>query len=466
MGGMKWFKVKRRRLTFSLAVTIWVFLVAILAFGGLGGLRYMLRKAAKNSATGWVVNRGQVMSMSLAMQAVELEQDASEGHWKAFSRLIRAMRELENDIVFVSVRRNGITLFQGLADSLVADEVSDEHGNWGFTEPFRIRPQAISVNAERIPVVTFGAALTNANHTMYEVDLGIRRDAVQREELPISSAINSMFQFGALVVGVSFAVVLALLFWTARREEYNKQQRRQEEHLAFSGVLANGIVHDFRNPMSSLKLDLQMLTRESAKGRKANLERVGELSSHVTNTLNRMDKILQEFLFLARPASSGQMETVDLRVCIQECLDMLTPQFDMAGLSPIWTSTSNDEAFPVRAHTSSLKRAIINLLINAEQFSKKGDTIEVRVFKTKRHVNATFLDSGPGIPKRKRRQVFEMFYSTRPQGTGLGLFLAKSAIEKSGGKIRLVDSDKGACFHLSFPAIADSSTPTDKTQPS
>jgi signal transduction histidine kinase len=165
-----------------------------------------------------------------------------------------------------------------------------------------------------------------------------------------------------------------------------------------------------------------------------------------------MDKVFQEFLYLSKP-EDGARERVDLCAVVRECVEIMAPRFEHAGVVPQAEMPSSP--VPVSVHTSSLKRALVNVLANAEQFAGHAGHVRVTVSVAGDRGRIDVSDSGPGIPHSERRRVFDMFYTTRPEGTGLGLYLAKSAVERSGGTIAVVDGQgKGACMRIELPLAA------------
>ena len=100
-----------------------------------------------------------------------------------------------------------------------------------------------------------------------------------------------------------------------------------------------------------------------------------------------------------------------------------------------------------------MKRALLNVLVNATQHAGPGGRVGVEVSRQGSRIRLDVCDTGPGIPKEARERVFEMFYTTRPQGTGLGLFLARTAVEKNGGTLVVAEPDGGgARLRMEFPA--------------
>jgi signal transduction histidine kinase len=277
----------------------------------------------------------------------------------------------------------------------------------------------------------------------------MRKETVEREQRAATTAIGSMFQLSLITVIVSFSTCALLVVWMMRREVQRERQRREEEHLAFAGVMANGIVHDFRNPMSAMQLDVQMLNREVARGKECRHERVRELAERVENTVERMDKVFQEFLYMSKPPSD-ERDAVDLGACIRECVDLLAPRLEQADVSI--DLDVPPQPVLVLAYLSGLQRALMNVIINAEQASKTGDQVRIRVLKSGRVATVDVIDSGPGVPAAQRKQIFEMFTTNRPGGTGLGLFLAKTAIERCGGSIKVADAGTGGSrFQITLP---------------
>lgn len=439
--------------SFAWTAAAWVALIAVLAAGGLFVLRRWHGQAAHQLAAQSVAERGQWLAMNLALRAAAAAEtadhavhDGDPGAWREFSGQLRSLREVEEDLEFVAVRRGGVTLFQEHAAAAVP---ADPRGDYHFTGPVTMGRQRLTAGDGEIPVVTFSVAVTNPGAGPVTLELGMRRRAVEREEWAAASAIESMYRLSLATMGICFAVCLALVAGMARREERRERARRREEHLAFSGVLANGIVHDFRNPMSSLRLDAQMLNKEAGRGAEARPERMAELAGRMQHTLDRMEKVFQEFLVLARPGEETPAQ-IDLGACARECLELLAPRCEAAGVTAEVRGAAAGIA--IRASEPAVRRALLNVLLNATQHAGTGGRITVELASVDGQARLDVTDTGPGIPRADRERVFEMFYTTRPQGTGLGLFLARTAIEKNGGSLAVAEPDAaGTRLRLEFP---------------
>ena len=439
-------QIRQRRYSFAWTAAAWVAIIAILAAGGLVVLRRWHSQAAHQSAAQAVAERGQWLAMNLGLRAAAAAEAGDAGAWREFSGLLRSLREVEGDLEYVAVRRGGVTLFQEQAGE--AGTAADE-GDYRFEGPVAIGRQLLSAGAEPVPVVTFSVSVANPRAEPVALELGMRRRAVEREEWPATSAIDSLYRLSLATIAGSFAVCLALVAWMARREERRERARRREEHLAFSGMLANGIVHDFRNPMSSLRLDAQMLEKEAGRGAEASAGRLAKLAGRMRHTLDRMDKVFQEFLLLSRPGEAAP-ERLDLAACAGECVEMLAPRFETAGVAADIRAPADGAA--IMASSAAVKRSLLNVLLNAIQHAGAGGRVAVEISRAGPRVRLDVCDTGPGIPKADRERVFEMFYTTRPQGTGLGLFLARTAIEKNGGTLAVADPEgAGARLRLEFP---------------
>jgi signal transduction histidine kinase len=169
-----------------------------------------------------------------------------------------------------------------------------------------------------------------------------------------------------------------------------------------------------------------------------------------------MEKVFQEFLVLARPGEEKPVR-LDLGGCAQECLELLAPRFEAAGVTPVLKLPGGE--VPVRVSEAAVKRALLNVMLNALQHAGPGGRVAVAVLRVEDRARVAVSDSGPGIPRSEREQVFEMFHTTRPQGTGLGLFLARTAVEKNGGTLVAAEPDgPGALLHMEFPWSEKEST--------
>jgi signal transduction histidine kinase len=441
---------ENRRAPFSLTLVavILVALIGSLAGGTLWAVRRTHAQAAHSDAALAVVLEGQRIVARLARHTDVVHGEEDGAAWKRLSELAHSLYDLQGGLQYVSVVRDGVTVYHEQVARSTNTPPEAAAAEPGET---RITRRVLSLDGAAVPVVVFSAPFTSEDGKPGQVDIALRAETVGHEEQAAKSAVTSMFRLSLATVLVSFAVCAGVVVWSLRREARREQQRRQEEHLAFSGMLANGIAHDFRNPMSSLRLDVQMLQKEATKP-EPGAEKLRSLADRIRHTLDRMDKVFQEFLYLSRPASE-RAEAVDVAASVREALGMLAARFESAGVR---LDLRMEEPLRAQAYPGALRRALVNVLTNAEQFSGPGGAVTVTAGREGAEAVIDVRDTGPGIPKSERRRVFDMFVTTRPGGTGLGLFLARAAIERCGGTILAMDPDgPGAWIRVRLPLIRD-----------
>lgn len=436
--------------TFSLAwvAILLIGLIAALAAVNLLFLRRLHSRNVHDAAAQSVLDLGTELARNLAGQPAVQAIRADPRRWGDFSRLVRSIKRVEPSLQYVNVNEGDLTLFH---------EDTSVSGGEGAAEPeraeVRIGRKLLATGAEEVPVLTFSARVPDASGQERVVQVAMRKEAVQQREEQASRTLEIMFKLSltTLLVALGLAVVIGI--WMFRQEMERQRRRRDEEHLAFAGLLADGIIHDVRNPMSSLRLDVQMLEKEAGKGREARMERLAELAVRARGTLDRMDLVMREFLYVSRP-HSREVERFDLNACVRDSLNLLGPRLEQASIRVVCRLSE----FPLEltGQSVAVKRAIINILTNAKQASPEGGQILISSWREGPHAMLAIEDEGPGIPARSQARIFDMFVSGRPDGIGLGLYLAKAAVENAGGHITASNREAGgACFTLVLPLATD-----------
>ena len=239
------------------------------------------------------------------------------------------------------------------------------------------------------------------------------------------------------------------VWWTGRRGMRNLCLLRSSvatdsrtKNLAVIGQMAATLAHEIRNPVASVAGALDLLDEEE------DLEARREIVALARGRLRQMGMLLDDTLRMARPMDADT-EPIDVRELVESSLAVLRtdPNFSKIELrfdAPL-------ESIAVEAHAESLGGALSNLLINAAQAQNGAGTIRVEITPTDRLIVVRIRDEGPGIPREKWENIFEPFYTTRQEGTGLGLAYVQRAVEAAHGTVSLEEVDRGACFRIELP---------------
>jgi len=223
-----------------------------------------------------------------------------------------------------------------------------------------------------------------------------------------------------LIVGVVTGIL-------SDRQRKANDSLRHAERLKTLGEMAAGMAHEVKNPLAAIRSSAQMLSgRLSGKD--------AELASIVVSEVDRLNRVVNEFLDYARPAPLKR-EPVLLSELLESCLELLAPVIKQAGVEVRRTHPQNEHR--VSADPSQLRQVFLNLLLNAVQATHAGGEILLDIKQEGDYTRVSVRDTGPGIPADKLRQVLEPFYSTKPGGTGLGLPIAQRIVSEHGGRLEI-----------------------------
>lgn len=215
--------------------------------------------------------------------------------------------------------------------------------------------------------------------------------------------------------------------------------------LAALSRITSGVAHEVKNPLHAMVLHLELLN--------AKLDAGLDPKTHVqvlTSEVNRLNRVVQTFLDFTRPVELNLIET-DANTLVREVMRLAA---DARPDNIEIIERYNDEPLQIKADADLLKQAILNIVINGCQAMTEGGQLRVSTSRDpKGHVQITVSDQGPGIPENVRDKIFLLYYTTKPQGSGIGLAQAFRAVQLHNGRIEL-DSQPGAGarFRLTLPA--------------
>jgi signal transduction histidine kinase len=434
------------RVSVVLAAATMVAGIAVLAATNLWYLRRVQSQNVHAMAAQSALDFGVELARHLAAQPVVSRPAREAGQWDELSRLVRSLKRVEPTLQYVSVSEGGVLVFHD--DMSVGITNAANGGIPKDADAVRVGRTRLDTGRAVVPVMTFTAPVP-AGGGARRVEIALLKDVVTRREEQAARALAIMFRLSLATLIAAFAVAVVFVGWFMRHELERERRRRAQEHLAFAGTLADGIIHDVRNPMSSLRLDLQMLEKETGRGADLRIARIAELAGRARRTMDRVDAVMREFLYVSRPEPSVR-ERVDLNGCVRDCADLLGPRFEAAGVHLLFEMAPGP--IDVLGFGVGIKRALINVLTNAKQVSPKGGTVTVRTGLAGGRGFVQVDDEGPGIPKETASRMFDMFVTYRQGGTGLGLHLARAAVESSGGTIVAENRPEGgARFTLRLP---------------
>jgi signal transduction histidine kinase len=263
---------------------------------------------------------------------------------------------------------------------------------------------------------------------------------------------------GGFVVGALTVAALVLRKKIAGTQERVGNHRAQLEEL---GKLTGGLAHEIKNPLSTIKINLNLVGEEMediARGESGKadtnrdapgLARALRKIAVIEKETDRVEQILEGFLhYVGR--TELQLASVNINDLVGDMVDFYSPQAQTHAVTI--RQSPNNEQLICKVDADMLKQVILNLFINAQQAMSGGGDLMIRTDRREKDVVIEISDTGSGIEAEKLDHIFDAYYSSRPQGSGLGLPTAKKIIEAHNGSITVnSEPGKGTSFAIRLP---------------
>lgn len=228
--------------------------------------------------------------------------------------------------------------------------------------------------------------------------------------------------------------------------QMHETQMSRAEHLATLGELAAGLAHEVRNPLAGISGAVDIIGRELPSS-SPNRAIVGEVQREV----RRIQSLLTELLDYARPRPF-EIHPADLNATIEHCIQLARQQ---VASRPIEIAFVAGDLPPVAHDPFQIERLVLNLLLNAFQAIQKEGTVTIEVASEQGFARMSIRDTGSGISADQLSHIFRPFFTTKRQGTGLGLSLSRRIVEQHGGRIDVRSTlGQGTEFLIWLPLAA------------
>jgi two-component system, NtrC family, sensor histidine kinase HydH len=233
-------------------------------------------------------------------------------------------------------------------------------------------------------------------------------------------------------------------------DSYLEQERqRLLAQYAEIAQLAGGLAHEIKNPLSTIRMNLDLLAEDLDGGSSTRDRRMLTMVHTVQRECGHLNDILEDFLKFARLGEIDLRET-DLNLLVGEFIEFY--QLNATG-QKIEISPHLAADLPlVRLDRALFRQVLMNLALNAQQAMPEGGLLELQTFVRDGLIHLDMIDNGVGMDERTMSKMFRVFFSTKPGGSGLGLPTVKKIVEAHGGTITAEsEPGKGTRFMISLP---------------
>ncbi|MGO8929379.1 MAG: two-component system sensor histidine kinase NtrB [Limisphaerales bacterium] len=227
----------------------------------------------------------------------------------------------------------------------------------------------------------------------------------------------------------------------------------RQEKLASLGLLAAGVAHEIRNPLTAIKAWLFLQQKHLLPGSPEHTD-----TQVIANEVTRLENIVKDVLLLARP-SEPRLTTVPADGPLRQVQALLQPQLEKANIR---LAVQDSVSAPIKIDRQQIQQVLINLIQNAaDSIGHDGEvTLRARLDNKRladRVTDVVILevaDTGKGIPPEVEKRLFDPFFTTKDAGTGLGLSIAARIVEKHGGALQYqTQPDHGTTFGIVLPRV-------------
>ena len=293
------------------------------------------------------------------------------------------------------------------------------------------------------PVLELASDVPLAGGETARLRLGMRLDGVRRVEERMALRLLASVAAASGLVALSFGLAGLRRRYGVLSEKHARAEEalKRRDRLAAMGELASTVAHEVRNPLNSVGMTAQRLRREFLgtvpEGAPARGE-IEELLSIMASETQRIERIVQQFLEYARPKHLAP-EPVDLGALVDDVAGRARPRAEARGVR---LEAASSGAGPALVDPAQLRQALDNLVRNAVEATPAGGLVRLAARREDGGHAIEVRDTGRGIEPDQLPRIFDLYFTTKPEGTGVGLAVTQQIVTAHGGTIE-VDSRPG-----------------------
>ena len=218
--------------------------------------------------------------------------------------------------------------------------------------------------------------------------------------------------------------------------------------LSASGRLTRGVAHEVKNPINAIVLHLQLLRNKLAQPEPDTRRHMDIIDTEI----RRLDRVVQTLVDFTRPRDL-HLEEVDLRRLMEDVAQLAAPDAEQHGV--IIQRFMPEQRLPIKVDIDLMKQALLNVVINGVQAMPEGGLLAISARRENNTVVAEIRDEGRGIPQDMRDKIFELYFTTKKDGSGIGLAQTYQILQWHYGSVDFESAEgSGTVFHFHIPAGA------------
>ncbi len=224
--------------------------------------------------------------------------------------------------------------------------------------------------------------------------------------------------------------------------------------LSASGRLTRGVAHEVKNPINAIVLHLQLLQNKLAQQEPDTRRHMDIIDSEI----RRLDRVVQTLVDFTRPRDL-HLEEVDLRRLLEDVAQLAAPDAEQHGVTI--ERHMPETRLPVKVDVDLMKQAILNVVINGVQAMPGGGVLAISAQSENGTVLAEVHDQGGGIPKEMHDKIFELYFTTKKEGSGIGLAQTYQILQWHYGTVDFESNDMGTVFRFQIPVAGAAEATSD-----
>lgn len=360
-----------------------------------------------------------IIVLSIIFTTQNLKSISTE--YEKFKTLTSSVLENMSEAVIVLDKKNNITLFNKSAEKLFNIDSNQVLGNHIHS-------------------------IQNASLHFLEKNEGSKIDSYFEKQIQLNGEDKFLtFSISSLKEPDTdqqvFTIVIKDITETKRLED----DAKRNEKLTAMGELASGVAHEIRNPINAIGMIAQRLNKEFLPI--SNQNEYSDITSLLKTEVNRINKIITQFLSYAKPIELNRNQ-VDLRSFFDDIFLLFSEQAKQKEIKFI---LQKDELQNCKFDADLIKQALMNILQNAFDAVNKGGEVTLQYYQAKNDFVILITDNGIGITTEQQKKIFDLYYTSKKDGNGLGLSISQKIISQHNGLISVSSEvNKGTTFKINI----------------